>query len=220
MYWAGVFEVGDAELWPVGVHPTFVESGWDGVYVMRVGQSVRLRAPRHLRSVIEPLVQDVSVDGLMNRSLWSVGLSERRPIVLGPASHFLADSPLDGGDGATPVEPGHASAFAAGLTPAELEESGVSEGVALFGVSVDGQLAAIASLTEWAGAMSDVGVITQPLFRGRGLGQTVATAALNDAISRCGFARWRAREDNLASIRLAKRLGLAFYGTNLGIRLS
>ena len=117
------------------------------------------------------------------------------------------------------MEPGHASAFAAGLSPAEWEESGVSEGVALFGVSVDGQLAAIAALTEWAGAMSDLGVITQPHFRGRGLGRTVATAALNDAISRCGFARWRSRADNLASIRLAKRLGLDFYGTNVGIRL-
>jgi hypothetical protein len=32
-------------------------------------------------------------------------------------------------------------------------------------------------------------------------------------------ARWRSREDNFGSIRLAHRLGLAFYGTNVGIRL-
>lgn len=80
---------------------------------------------------------------------------------------------------------------------------------------MDGHLAAVASLAKWAGEASAVGVITDPLFRGRGLGRSVATAAINHAVSRCGIARFRSREDNVGSIRPAQRLGLAFYGTNV-----
>jgi GNAT superfamily N-acetyltransferase len=220
-YWAGVFEVKDSAVWPDGVRATFVENGWNGVYVMRVGRSVRVRAPRHSRKVVEALMSGASVDSLTSRSLWLAGLADIRPTVLGPAAHFLASSMLDGGDGVTGLDPGHISSFVAGLDPDELDESGISDGAgaALFGAWMDGRLAAVASLSEWAGDASDVGVITHPLFRGRGLGQRVAAAAINDAVSRCGYARWRSREDNAGSMRLAQRLGLAYYGTNLGVRL-
>jgi ribosomal protein S18 acetylase RimI-like enzyme len=219
-YWADVFEVVDAELWPDGVHPTFVDSGWDGIYLMRVGRSVRLRVPMRLRGTVEELVGLVSVDAVMSRSLWSLGLAELCPTVLGPASHFLADSLLDERGHAVELDRDEVSSFAAELSSAEVEEAGISEeGAALFGVFVDGELAAVASLGEWAGELSDVGVITAPHFRKQGLGRIVATAAINKAVSRGGFARWRSREDNLGSIHLAQRLGLTHYGTNLGVRL-
>lgn len=219
-YWADVFEVEDAELWPDGVHPTFVDNGWDGVYLMRVGRSVRLRVPSRLRDAVEELVNDVSVDAVMSRSLWSLGLAELHPTVLGPASHFLADSLLDERGHAFTLGRDQVSSFAAKLSMAEVEEAGISEeGASLFGVFIDGKLAAVASLGEWAGSKSDVGVITSPPFRKQGLGHIVATAAVNEAVSRGGFARWRSREDNLGSIRLAQRLGLTYYGTNLGVRL-
>jgi ribosomal protein S18 acetylase RimI-like enzyme len=219
-YWADIFEVENAELWPDGVHPTFVNSGWDGIYLMRVDRSVRLRVPMQARDAVEALVRNVSVDTVMSPSLWSLGLAELRPTVMGPASHFLADALLVERGHVVVLDSDQVSSFVAELPSAEVEESGISEErAAPIGVFLEGQLAAVASLGEWAGEKSDVGVITHPRFRERGLGRIVATAAINQAVSRGGFARWRSREDNRGSIRLAQRLGLTYYGTNLGVRL-
>ncbi|MFK3669458.1 hypothetical protein ACI2IX_04745 [Leifsonia aquatica] len=82
-YWAHVFEVEDAELWPDGVHPTFVYGGWDGDYLMRVGRSVGLRAPMRLRDAVGELVGLVAVDAVMSSSLWALGPAEFCPRILG-----------------------------------------------------------------------------------------------------------------------------------------
>ena len=224
-YWARVFEGADAEPWPTGVHLTFADDGWDGVYVMRVGASVRVRAPRRTRDVVEPLVRAAPAERLLGRAMWLDGLADLGPTVLGPASHFVADAPVGGaGDGdrerAHAIDAAQAAAFAAHLAADEVEEAGILEdGAQHFGVSADGRLAAVSALTDWAGAPSDVGVITAPRRRGRGLGRIAAAPAIDHAVSQAGFARWRSRDDNPASIAIARRLGLAFYGTNLGIRL-
>ena len=168
-YWANVFEADRSELWSEGVHATFVDGGWDGVYVMRAGPSVRVRAPERVRPTLEALIWDVSPDALMSPSVWATRLAELRPTVLGPASHFLTDSPVDVATQARVLHPESVSSLAADVPPAELEEAGITEdGAALFGVAVDGQVVAVASLSEWADELSDIGVVTHPAFRGRG----------------------------------------------------
>lgn len=99
-----------------GVHPTFVDGGWDGVYLMRVGESVRLRMPMHLRDAVDGLLNRVSVDGVMSRSLWSLGLGDLHPTVLGPAAHFLADTLLDECGHVVVLDRDAVSSFAAAST--------------------------------------------------------------------------------------------------------
>ncbi|MGZ4460380.1 MAG: GNAT family N-acetyltransferase [Nocardioidaceae bacterium] len=78
---------------------------------------------------------------------------------------------------------------------------------------------AAANLTDFDGVPADVGVVTHPAARGRGLGLAVTAAAARAAIATHGLARWRALHTNRASRALARRLGFTDYGGNLAVRL-
>jgi|GEM_PF-4156804 len=222
-YWADVFQASGGDVWPGGVHTTYAADGWDGVYVMSVGSCIRIRAQAARAAQIQPLVSSGTLADLMDPGFWEAGLRELRPNVLGPASHFLsAERIIPRAVPAPPVSRTKLEAFLAREDEAEIDEAGILDtGSQLFGVHVDGGLVAVAALSEWAGARSDVGVLTSRHYRGRGYGAAAAAAALDSAIRHGGgFARWRCRDDNPASLAMARRFGLAFYGRNLGIRLS
>ncbi|WP_025156758.1 GNAT family N-acetyltransferase [Leifsonia aquatica] len=220
-YWAAVFAVPRGRaLWAPGIHTTYVPEAGGGVYVLVVGAAVRVRAPARLRTDIAAVLEGLTPESALKRDVWSVGLRAHEPLVLGPATHYLAGG-SDRFDGAAErVTPSAVAELARTVPADEIEESGVCEPDAvLFGLHSEGELAAVASLSPWAGAHTDVGILTMPVHRGRGFAREVGGAALAAAIRGAGFARWRSRDDNAASTALARRLGLAAYGRNLGIRL-
>lgn len=78
-------------------------------------------------------------------------------------------------------------------------------------------LVAAGNMTDFAGRPADVGLVTHPDHRGRG-----AASALTGAMCQAagpGLLRYRALASNLASRRVAGRLGFVDYGTNLVVRL-
>jgi ribosomal protein S18 acetylase RimI-like enzyme len=74
--------------------------------------------------------------------------------------------------------------------------------------SSDQPLSVCLAFESYASVWEIGGVVTRPDQRGRGLGSRVVGAALAELARRGLMARYQVHEDNIASIRLAKALGM------------
>ncbi|GAA4147201.1 GNAT family N-acetyltransferase [Leifsonia shinshuensis] len=221
-YWSAVFRVEPAALRVPGVHTTYVDDPNAGIYVLRIGGTVRVRARAALRGRLDGLVRELPVPAALDAAVWRSALRGTDHLILGPAAHFLTGALI--GSSAPEVHPAQDDVrrMAERIPADEVEESGVLEpDVERFGVwSDDGALVAVSALGDWVGGRTDVGLLVAPAARARGFGAQAAAIALHAATRRAGLARWRCREDNAASLRLASRFGLEPYGRNLGIRVA
>ena len=102
---------------------------------------------------------------------------------------------------------------------AEWAEGGFADpdGV-LYGIEEDGLVTA-GNLTLFRGYPADVGLLTHPAARGRGLARQIAVQMIGDALPAAGIIRYRALATNSPSLAIARSLGFAGYGQNLIARL-
>ena len=83
----------------------------------------------------------------------------------------------------------------------------------VVGTFVDGRLACAASAYPWDETqLADVGVITLPEFRGRGLGRATVRAISAEALGRGYEPQYRCQLDNTASVALARASGFTRFG--------
>jgi len=83
----------------------------------------------------------------------------------------------------------------------------------VFGTFVDGRLVAAASMYPWRGTkLADLGVITIPEYRGRGLGRRTVRAMSARAIELGYEPQYRCQIDNAPSVGLAKSAGFVRFG--------
>jgi RimJ/RimL family protein N-acetyltransferase len=83
----------------------------------------------------------------------------------------------------------------------------------VYGTFSGDDLVAIGSAYPWRGTrLADIGVITLPAYRGRGLAKRVVRAIAGDALSQGYQPQYRCQLDNLASIALAGSAGFARFG--------
>ena len=85
--------------------------------------------------------------------------------------------------------------------------AGLAAGGLGWGAFVDGRLASVAVPFYLGERYEDIGVVTEPEHRGRGLSPACAAAVIADALARGHRAAWSTSTDNVASIRVAERLG-------------
>lgn len=90
--------------------------------------------------------------------------------------------------------------------PRELAASGYA-----FGAFINEQLVALACTFYLGAQYEDIGVITEREFRGRGLSTACAAALCADIIAREHIPSWSTSTDNLASIRVAEKLGFTLH---------
>jgi GNAT superfamily N-acetyltransferase len=86
-------------------------------------------------------------------------------------------------------------------------------------IRAGGRVVAAAGYEVWGGEVAQVGVLTDPRYRGRGLGTAVASAAVARAVAAGLVAQWRARAAIVGSRRIARRLGFVDAGWQLAARL-
>lgn len=221
-YWAAVFRSDVTVLRQPGFNLTFVDDSEAGIYVLSVGDAIRVRAPEALRQTVLEIVDELPLDEALDAARWRDALSGTGAVVMGPAAHFLAHKNV-GPPSGTVAAPSWSEVerMVASIPREEVDESGVLEpDIHRIGLWQNGELVAVSTLSDWVGGQTDVGLLVAPDFRGRGLGRAVAAVALNEAIRCAGIARWRCREDNAASMALAADFELQPYGRNLGIRLA
>jgi RimJ/RimL family protein N-acetyltransferase len=79
-----------------------------------------------------------------------------------------------------------------------------------WGAFVDGRLAAVANSFFVGESYEDIGVVTEPEFRGLGLSTACAGALCLDILARGRRPSWTTSTDNAASLRVAQKLGFVF----------
>ncbi|MEU9474509.1 GNAT family N-acetyltransferase [Streptomyces sp. NPDC048191] len=87
-----------------------------------------------------------------------------------------------------------------------------------FAVRAGGAVVAAAGYQTWPGRAAHLSVLTDPAWRGRGLAQLTASAAVAHALAAGLLPQWRARA--LASRRVAAALGFRELGAQLSIKLA
>ncbi len=81
-----------------------------------------------------------------------------------------------------------------------------------------GRVVAAGNLTDWRGVPADVGVLTSPAERGRGLAGRVVATMVASALPTVGIVRYRALASNVGSCAVARRLGFERHGQNFRAR--
>lgn len=113
----------------------------------------------------------------------------------------------------TAQDAGLMQALHAANPPAEVEAGCVEVDDDLaFGCLADGQLAAAASAFDYIGFM-DVGVLTHPDYRKRGLGRAAVRALCAGLVERGSLPQYRCDAANIASVNLARSLNFRLYVT-------
>ena len=195
------------------------------VYMASFGHAVFVYCPDQLRSRAAAIIAATAADKLFTaRTCATVaGVPER--YVAGPSWHGFTDaahytpaaSPagrrLDRDD---PL----LAALRASCGDSEWAEGGFPDpdGV-VYGLEEDGRLAAAGNLTRFRGHPADIGLLTHPAARGRGLAKQIAVRMIQDALPVAGIIRYRALVTNTRSLAIARSLGFAGYGQNLIVRL-
>lgn len=76
-----------------------------------------------------------------------------------------------------------------------------------WGAFVEGQLASVACTFYLGEKYEDLGVVTEPRFRGLGLSTACASALCEEVQARGHYPSWSTSPDNAASLRVAEKLG-------------
>ena len=116
------------------------------------------------------------------------------------------------------VEPADLATLRPEVTAQEWDDWSTEDPVHPVALVEDGRLVAAASLGPWDGRVLDVGVVTVPDRRGRGLATRVGRTCASYAVREHGVALWRAALTNVASVRAAERIGFERYVTQLALR--
>jgi len=105
--------------------------------------------------------------------------------------------------------------FAATAPEGDLDEAFVElDHWLVVGTFVDGRLATAASMYPWRDTrLADLGVLTLPEFRGRGLARSTVRAISALALERGYEPQYRCQLDNAASVALAESAGFARFAT-------
>ena len=107
------------------------------------------------------------------------------------------------------------AAFQSEAPSGELDEAFVElDHWLVFGVFVEDRLVCAASMYPWGGTtLADLGVITLPPFRGRGLARQTVRALSARALELGHEPQYRCQLDNHASVALADSAGLTRFAT-------
>lgn len=146
--------------------------------------------------------------------------------------YFCDDLPaLDGPPAVISSEPASVSALERRCPPDDVLEAGLSESdhpfvlVEAAADSPDGPGGtppvplAGAGYDIWAGILAHISVITPPDERRKGYAQRITAVAVEEAMAAGLVPQWRARAENTASQRTARRAGFAYAGTQTSVLL-
>ncbi|BBB39815.1 GNAT family N-acetyltransferase [Mycobacteroides abscessus] len=106
-------------------------------------------------------------------------------------------------------------AFESAATAQDLDDAQVElDHWAVFGSFDNGRLVAVSSIYQWEdAAIMDLGVLTLPIFRGRGHARGLVRAAFRYACTQGYEPQYRCQVTNTASSALAPVAGLTLFGT-------
>jgi GNAT superfamily N-acetyltransferase len=230
--WSQTFGLDPSELRAPGVS-VVVDApglgGYQGLFLLRLGDGLTIGAPANRADDVRARVAGRTADELFSRDAACELAGPDAGLVLGPSVHAYVDGsmfvPQDPCD-ATPLGPG-ANAILEPLREAVTAEEWAEGGFGpplegqLWAAFEDGRVVAAANLTENFGHLpGDVGIVTHPDHRGRGIATRLVGAMVADALLTLSpVVRYRALATNLASRAVCRKLGFLDDGANIAVRL-
>ncbi len=182
------------------------------LYAMRVEDAVLLFCPPELHDRASAIGDWFDSDAL--RSLGAT-------VVHGPSIHSFVDRPsfvpiADGGGVRVERDDTRLGVLRAACGEDDWNEGGFgTDDAILYGIDVDGDLVAAGNLTAFGDVHADVGLVTHPAWRGRGLATRMASHVTFSALAATDLVRYRALATNTASLAIARKLGFVARGENL-----
>lgn len=203
--------------------------GYEGVFLAQVTEAVLVVCPSRLRPMAEEVLAEAPAGSVFSAATCAAIAGAREHEVRGPARHAFVDRehltvPQVGRGRRLPFDDPLLGELAEVTGEADWSEAGFvlrdDEDVpVVYGIEEDGRLLAAGNLTAYRGQPADIGLVTRPEARRRGLATSLAVTMVTDVISRVEVVRYRARTTNLASLRVAAALGFRERGHNLAVRV-
>lgn len=219
-WWASLFAVDRAELWRgVTARPHQLLGDYPGWFVAWRDDGVHVSVPDGPHDEIVEALSAESSARLQDPSYWH-GFADRHLLhVVGPGVHHYLDEDPGPSLEVMEIPVAEVGKLRTTATDDEWQEAGMDDDILVaFGAYVDGELAAVSTLADFADAPRHLGVLVATSHRGRGLVDEVGRSAASYAVRHHGLARWRARPDNRGSSGAAQRLGFEPWCTQLAIR--
>ena len=231
-FWRGLFGLEADELWQdVTVRPHEGLGEYEGWYVAWRADGVHVSCPTTAAALDAASLASTSHVDLQKPEFWQEFAAQRSLRVIGPATHHYLDEDPGVPDDVEQVDPIRLRLLRDAVSTEDWEESGLPEAidagsVALAAWGATGEatrpwvpaLLGGAVVRDLGGAPRDVGLLVADDARRRGVGGSLGQGAASYAVSWHGWAGWRCRTTNVASMRTAARLGFEPYATQLAIR--
>ena len=225
-FWAAVFAVAVEDLWADGVR-VVVDApglhGYEGAYLLRLRDTCIVAVPTLALARAREAVAGKTADEIFTREFAADLCPGSTDRVLGPCWHgYLPHSAprLRGSERARPLrreDEASLGRFREIVGEEAWAEAGFEPRPAVVWVLDDATgIVSAGNLGEFAGSPADVGIVTRADARGQGLATAVVSAMCRATPS--AMFRYRALESNLASLRVASRLGFRGRGANIAVR--
>lgn len=160
-------------------------------------------------------IDDATLGGVLDRA----GVTLNSPdhlfyLTLDEQAALRGEGPRHGTRQLTEADAAAFEELVAAAPEADLDEAFVElDHWLVFGTFIGDRLASAVSMYPWGGTrLADLGVITLPEFRGRGLGRTTVRAASSAALALGYEPQYRCQVDNFASVALARAAGFMSFG--------
>ncbi|MBB2959049.1 GNAT family N-acetyltransferase [Pseudoclavibacter helvolus] len=160
-------------------------------------------------------IDDATLGGVLDRA----GVTLNSPdhlfyLTLDEQAALRGEGPRHGTRQLTEADAAAFEELVAAAPEADLDEAFVElDHWLVFGTFIGDRLASAVSMYPWDGTrLADLGVITLPEFRGRGLGRTTVRAASSAALALGYEPQYRCQVDNFASVALARAAGFMSFG--------
>lgn len=231
-FWRDLFGLEVDELWQdVTVRPHEGLGDYAGWYVAWRADGVHVSCPSTAAALDAASLATASPAELQQPEFWQDFATQRSLTLVGPATHHYLDEDPGVPDDVEQVDPVRLTLLRDAVDPEDWQESGLPEAIdhgspalAIWGATGESgrpwvpALLGGAVLREAGGVARDVGLLVADDSRGRGVGHRLGRGAASYAVAWHGWASWRCRTANRASMSTAARLGFEPYATQLAIK--
>ncbi len=194
-------------------------TAYPGYYVVWRGAGVHVSAPEEADPSTVRWLRDQAAGQLQDPAWWRDFAARLGLELIGPSTHAYLDEDPGRADGVEAVDETDLQVLRGLVDEADWGESGWNDRPArAFGLRVDGVLVAASNLNLLHHEPRDIGVVVAEEWRGRGLSVPVGRHAASWAVREHGFAKWSARDRNVASLATARRLGFRPWCAQLAVR--
>jgi GNAT superfamily N-acetyltransferase len=197
-----------------------------GIFILLVGTSPIISLPRELYLTLASEAQTWSASDILDGGRLRSLIGDRVDGIIGPA--FIGytergmfcefEAPMT-----IVLNNTHATAVStlrAACDPAEWEHVGGDLGGSVsIGIFVGEELVALARYSLWGVRIAHISIVTHPHYRQRGYGRAAVSQLTKILLDRNLIPKYRALDNNIASMKLAARLGFIRYATTMTVRL-